>query len=251
MAPREIIPSAPRPAASSPRPGAQVACGACGMNPLCHPIATLPGPAVAVERRRRLASGDALFSAGAPRKAIYALRAGFLKVTVSDGADGQHIVRFLLPGDVAGLDSFATGVHLSNVVAVGDCEVCEIPAYRAELLSDSGSARGQHLRRLIAGDLACTQEHAAALARLTATQRVALLLCELSRRWTERGYSGTAFVLPMGRRDIGEHLGLAMETVSRILSVMHRNGWIRLSPGAVEILRPADIEGLRAAGATA
>ena len=226
---------------SSARPSSQVACGACGMNPLCHPSPPTPGSPAAVECRRRLAAGEVLFAAGAPRRAVYALRAGFLKATAPDGAGGEHIVRFLLPGDVVGLDGFATGTHQSSAVALGDCEVCEIPAYRAEILSDFSSRIGAHLRALVARDLARTQEHAAALARLTAIQRVAMLLREFSRRWSERGYSGSAFRLPMGRREIGEHLGLTMETVSRILSAMRARGWIRLSRGGVEILRPAEL----------
>jgi CRP-like cAMP-binding protein len=40
----------------------------------------------------------------------------------------------------------------------------------------------------------------------------------------------------MRRQEIGEHLGLTMETVSRILSDFQAKGWIRLSRGGVEIL---------------
>lgn len=240
-----------RPAAlpAPPRPPAQAACGSCGMNPLCYPESAPPGALGVVERRRRLAPGEALFAAGSPRRAIYAIRAGYLKSLVADGAGGEHIVRFLLPGDVVGLDSFATGVHQSGAVAVGDCEVCEIPAWRAEPPSAAGPLPARYLRALVARDLARTQAHAAALAHLTAIQRVALLLRELSQRWIERGYSGTAYGLPMGRREIGEHLGLTMETVSRILSAMRAKGWIRLSRGGVEILRPGEIERVLA-GAT-
>lgn len=242
MALLENVPPAALQSASSMSPSSQGSCEACAMNPMCHPAPPVSALFAAVTRRRRLVTGQVLFAAGSPRRAVYAIRSGYLKATAPDGAGGEHIVRFLLPGDVVGLDSFANGIHQSSAVAVGDCEVCEIPAYRAELLSDSSSPLGRHLRGLVASDLARTQEHAATLARLTAIQRVAALLRELSRRWKARGYSGTAFQLPMGRREIGEHLGLTMETVSRILSGMREKGWIRLSRGGIEILQPAEID---------
>lgn len=236
-----VIPAALQPASAIP-PAEPAPCAACGMNPLCHPATSRTGALHATEPRRRLRPGETLFAANTPRRALYAIRAGCLKATVPDGAGGEHIVRFLIPGDVVGLDSFATGMHRSGAVAVGDCEVCEIAAYRVEMLSDSSSPLGRYLRNLVARDLARIQQHAAALARLTAIQRVALMLREFSQRWIERGETGTAFRLPMGRREIGEHLGLTMETVSRILSGMRAKGWIRLPRGGVEIVRPGEIE---------
>jgi CRP/FNR family transcriptional regulator len=45
----------------------------------------------------------------------------------------------------------------------------------------------------------------------------------------------------MRRQEIGEHLGLTMETVSRILSDFQARGWLKLSRGAVEILSEAPL----------
>lgn len=212
------------------------------MNALCHPSTPAPGMPIPVEARRRLASGETLYEAGSPRTALFSLRAGFMMAVAPQGAGGRHIVRFLLPGDVAGLDGFATGLYQTGLVALGDCEVCEIPVYRAEMLADFSARIGAHMRALIAEELARSQEHAATIARLDAEQRVAFLLRDFARRWRGRGYSESSFRLPMGRREIGEHLGLTMETVSRILSGMRARGWIRLPRGGVEILRPAELE---------
>ena len=221
--------------------GRQVACTACAMHPLCYPLSAAEGWLNAVQSRRRLAKGERLFRAGSPQSSLFAVRAGFLKACAPGPDGGRFIVRFLLPGDAAGLDAFANGVHATEAIALEDSQVCEIPRHRAEILAEGIPTLGAQLRKLIGGELARSQEHAALLTRHSASERVARFLLDLSKRWDERGYSRSAFRLPMRRQEIGEHLGLTMETVSRILSDFQSRGWIRLSRGAIEILPDAKL----------
>lgn len=218
--------------------GAQVACGSCQMNPLCHSRAVANGSPSPVVFHWRLERGDKLYTVGSPRDRVYALRAGFLKVLVPDAA-GCHIARFLLPGDVAALDAFAGGVHVTEAVALEDCEVCVIPVERIDLLAACNGSVGKLELALLAAGLAEADCHGAAVARLTASQRVARFLVGLSSRWGERGFSAKRFRLPMGRREIGDHLGLTMETVSRVLSDFRSRGIIALPRNAIEIRAPA------------
>ena len=222
--------------------GGQVACGSCAVSALCHSRAVAGGAPSPVECRRRLERGEQLYGVGSPRNSLYALRAGFLKVVVPDAA-GHHIVRFLLPGDVAGLDAFAGGPHVTAAVALEECEVCVIPASRLDLLAECNPAVGKVELALLAAELAEADCHGAAMARLTAAERVARFILDLSRRWSERGFSASRFRLPMGRREIGEHLGLTMETVSRVLSDFRERGLIRLPRNEMEIV---ELEKLRA-----
>jgi len=220
-----------------------VVCATCALGPLC---ATRPGrgdESSPVECRQRLAPGEPLYTAGSPAGAVYGVRAGFLKMSSADGAGGRHIVRFLIPGDIAGLDAFS-GTHSCEAIALADTEVCKIPAWRLEMLADYDGRSRVHLRSLMTDELAEAHGHSAAVARLTATQRVAHFLLALSRRWSRRGFSPNSFRLPMQRREIGEHLGLTMETVSRILSDFKARGWVKLPPHAVEIVAPEALRGL-------
>lgn len=231
----DTLAEAPSPSDKPATRARQVACAACAMHPLCHPLSAAEGWLAAVQTRRRLSRGEKLYRAGAAQAALYAVRAGFLKACAPSGDGGRFIVRFLLPGDAAGLDAFATGVHPTEAIALEDCVVCEIPRYRAEILAEGIPTLGAQLRKLIGRELARSQDHAALLTRHAASERVARFLLDLSHRWGERGYSRTSFRLPMRRREIGEHLGLTMETVSRILSDFQAHGWIALSRGSVEI----------------
>jgi CRP/FNR family transcriptional regulator len=217
--------------------GVQVACATCVMSPLCKSRAVANGAPSPVECRRRVATGERIYAAGSPRGAVFAIHAGIAQVAIDDG-HGNHVVRFLLPGDAAGLDAFAGGTHQNEAVALEDCEVCVVPAFSDELLGKYNDAARARLRTLLSASLAETELHAAMLARLAAPQRVARFLLELSRRWQERGFSAVSFRLPMGRRAIGQHLALTTETVSRVLSDFQARGWIELPWREVRIVEP-------------
>lgn len=229
--------------------GKQVACAVCAMAPLCQSRAVSNGAPPPVESRRRIAAGESFYKAGMPRNAVYALRAGMAQVAIDAGSRQEHIVRFLLPGDAAGLDAFAGGTHRASAMSIEDCEVCVLPAYRVGLLGKYNEGTCEQLRNLLSRELAESEEHSAMLARLTATQRVAKFLLDLSRRWSERGYSGSEFRLPMGRRAIGAHLALTTETVSRILSDFHAKGWIDLPWREVRIVEASKLQDLLATSA--
>jgi CRP/FNR family transcriptional regulator len=230
--------------------GNQVACAACAMEPLCNSRAVANGAASPVECRKRYQAGDRIYAAGSPRNSIYALRAGLAQVSTAE-EQGSHVVRFLLPGDAAGLDAFAGGAHTNEAVALEDSEVCVIPAYRIEMLGRHNEATCSRLRALLSRELAESETHSGMLARLTAPQRVARFLLELSRRWADRGYSNSHFRLPMGRRAIGLHLALTTETVSRVLSDFQAKGLVELPWREVRLLDPERLRELLAPAAKA
>ena len=233
---------------ATPSPRAQVACAACGFDAMCHPPTAPPGAPSPVEVRRRLAPDEPLYRAGDPAPSLYAVHAGFVRVRVPMGDGNARTVRFLLPGDIAGLDACATGVHQSDAIAHGDCEVCAIPLYRIEILADFNPRICAQLRRLFSKDLGDWERQAAALAGFSAEQRVATFLLDLGRRWQERGFSADAFCLPMSRRDMGEPLGLTAETVSRTLSAFRVRGWIGLEGESLRIRDAAALQGLLSPG---
>jgi CRP/FNR family transcriptional regulator len=222
--------------------GTQVACSVCAIGTLCKARGDGCESPATVEARLRLAPGERLYNRGTPADAIFAVRAGFLKVCGPDGGGGHHITQFLLPGDVAGLDAFAGGVYASEAVSLEDTEVCRVPAWRVELLAEYNERSRTCIRSLLARELAEACTHGAAVAHLSAARRVAKLLLDLGRRWSERGYSAVEFRLPMQRREMGEYLGLTTETVSRTFSDFRNHGWIALPPHAVVLLEPESLQ---------
>ncbi|MBU6489285.1 MAG: helix-turn-helix domain-containing protein [Burkholderiales bacterium] len=74
------------------------------------------------------------------------------------------------------------------------------------------------------------------LGPMSAEQRVAAFLLDLSDRWQARGYCVSEFVLKVTRREIGNHLGLEPETVNRVLQGMHKRGIIDAYASEIHIL---------------
>jgi CRP/FNR family transcriptional regulator len=195
------------------------------MHVLCEAADPIPRGLPAVDARRKIARGDVLFHAGDRRTAVFAIRAGFLKLCAPVDDSEPHIVRFLMPGDAAGLEGFGRATYATTAIALEDTEVCEISIRRAQAMCDSYTHLAAQTRRLLALELAQSQAHGVALAHRSAPQRIAAFLVELGDRWAKRGYSSTSFRLPMERREIADYLGLTIETVSRVLGQFRDQGW--------------------------
>ena len=68
-----------------------------------------------------------------------------------------------------------------------------------------------------------------------------------AERYAARGYSSSAFVLRMTREEIGSHLGLKLETVSRLFSAFQKDDLIDVQQKHVRIRDIAGLERLLAA----
>ena len=67
------------------------------------------------------------------------------------------------------------------------------------------------------------------LNRMKAESRLSYFLLDLSRSFSERGYSAREFNMSMSRRDIGNHIGLSFETVSRLMTRFQKDGLIQVN----------------------
>lgn len=74
------------------------------------------------------------------------------------------------------------------------------------------------------------------LSKKTAEERISTFLQNLSERYQRRKLSPTSFRLPMSRTDIGNYLGLAVETVSRVFTRLQQNGILKVDGKELQIL---------------
>jgi CRP/FNR family transcriptional regulator len=65
------------------------------------------------------------------------------------------------------------------------------------------------------------------LGTMSAEQRVAAFLLNMSSRMKARGYSAAEFNLRMTREEMGNFLGMKLETVSRMFSKFQRDGLVQ------------------------
>ena len=148
---------------------------------------------------------------------------------LSDGR--RQIGAFLLPGDVFGLESGTS--HRLAAEAVIDTTVRLVKRNGLEQAADVNVQVARKLWGITAGELRHAENHMLLLGRKNAMERVANFLLEMDRRLAVAGM----MALPMCRRDIGDYLGLTLETVSRALSQLHDDGVLGFSGARQIVLR--------------
>ena len=148
---------------------------------------------------------------------------------LSDGR--RQIGAFLLPGDVFGLESSTS--HRLAAEAVIDTTVRLVKRNSLEQAAGIDVQVARKLWGITAGELGHAENHMLLLGRKSAMERVATVLLEMDRRLAIAGM----MALPMCRRDIGDYLGLTLETVSRSLSQLHGEGVLGFSGARQIVLR--------------
>ena len=181
---------------------------------------------------RVLEPGQHVFYSGYLNEVVYAVRSGSFKTYLSTGSNDEQVVDFHLPGEVLGIDAVATGRHGASAVALETASVCEVPL--TELQNHGGCSRGL-LFELLGEELNRVHHMLLMIAKKDAESRVASFLCNLARRFQARGFSARAFNLSMSRQDIGNHLGLTIETVSRVLRHLQQDGLLEVNGRRITI----------------
>ena len=170
-------------------------------------------------------AGSEIYAQGEPCKGVYRVEFGAVRVyrLLADGR--RQISGFHLPGEMFGFE--ADEVHHFFAEAICATGVTSTRASRGEELSS------QLLPMALQG-LVRAQEHLLVLGRQNAVERIAAFLTDMA----ERQGGLPQIELPMTRTDIGDYLGLTIETVSRVFSKLKQRGVIRLpSLRSVEIVK--------------
>lgn len=179
--------------------------------------------------------GQFLFSAGDPARSLHLITSGVAAVSrgIADGR--RQILVFLFADDVCGLVQ-------SNGRYVFDYEVITAATTRAV---DMG-----HVRRLTSSHTDIAEavkekmfrterrlaEQLVAVGQLNAKERVVHFLGRLSQSYAERDMPTDPLVLPMARRDLADHLGMRLETLSRAFTDLKRQGLIDLQDDYTVVL---------------
>jgi CRP/FNR family transcriptional regulator len=228
----------------------KAACKDCSLRELCLPLG-LSEPDLSsldkmVKRRRTLKKGEMLYRFGDPLHSLYAIRNGALKTTglIEDGR--AQITGFYLPGELLGIDAINTDHHPCSAEALETSEVCDIPYSALEDLAQKVPGLQHQLLRIMSREIVRDEEMLMMLGRMSAEERLASCLMSFSRRFARLGNAAVEFRLSMSRQDLGDYLGLALETVSRLLSRFQDDGLIDVH-GRQIVLR--DVDRLRSMGA--
>lgn len=223
-------------------------CSTCMMGSVCRPVG-MPSTEVAkldelVKERLRVEKGQPLFQHGTALDALFSVRTGSMKSQIVEASGQQQITGFFLPGEIVGLDGMLDGIHSSTAIAMEDSEVCVVKLEDIDEISRYVPSLQHQVRRLMSKEIARSHQVLLALGSMRSEQRLAAFLINLSQRLTALGYSPTDFVMRMSREEIGNYLGLTLETISRLFSRFARDGVIRVNQREVKILDMAALNEL-------
>lgn len=187
-------------------------------------------------QRRRLKVGQSALTMGQAFDGLYVVRLGTLKTSITHEDGGVHVLTFPMKGNLLGFDGIYKNRYMSDVVALTDCDLIRIPA--SELFSPGRDSNHlEHMAYWASSREIIEDQEAYSLTRsVKAEARVARFLHNMSERFAAMGWSPNSFILPMTRRDIGHHLSVTVETVSRAFSALVHENIISVDFREIQIL---------------
>ncbi len=224
----------------------ELTCATCNLQETCltggMPAALRERVENIVYPRRRVKRGEHLFSAGDEFHCFYAIRSGFFKTNFVDREGRERVTGFFMGGELLGLEGLGSGRCDYSAIALEDSMVCGMPYSRIEKIAREIPLLQHRLHSVLSREIMRGHSIMMLLGAMSAEERLATFLLNLSRRLLRRGYSGSSFMLRMSRNEIGSYLGLKLETVSRVFSAFHRNGLIEVQGKHVSIIDSKGIE---------
>ena len=223
-----------------------VSCASCRLSELCLPLALNKSEIhkldAIVERNRPLTKGDHLYRQSDEFKSVYAVRSGSFKSYFLSNSGKSRVTGFYLLGDIIGMDGIASDKYANSTSALEHSSICEIPFSQLGKLSRELPSLQHHFFAIMGNEIVKDQQVHTLLSSYSAEERTASFLLGLSSRYARVSLSPTRFLLSMTRGDIGEYLGLTVETVSRIFTSLQKKRLISVDNREIELL---DIESLR------
>jgi CRP/FNR family transcriptional regulator, anaerobic regulatory protein len=217
-------------------------CSGCSMRAVCMPadlttaeLAKLDSVICATRPVRR---GDALYRANDAFQSIYAVRVGSFKTIVMHRDGREQVTGFQIAGEALGLDGICTGRHNADAIALEDSVVCVIPFAQLESVCREIHSMQHHVHQIMSGEIVRESSLMMLLGTMSAEQRVAAFLLNLSKRFKALGYSAAEFHLRMTREEIGCYLGMKLETVSRMFSRFQRERLVETHGKQIRIVDP-------------
>ncbi|MCC7516374.1 MAG: fumarate/nitrate reduction transcriptional regulator Fnr [Pseudomonadales bacterium] len=223
-------------------------CSDCRLSQLCLPIALdvseIDQLDEIVKRGKPMAKGEHLFRQGSPFDAVFAVRSGSFKAYAASDDGTEQVTGFYLPGEILGLDGISSLEHCSSAVALETSTVCEIPFARLEELSIRLPSLQRRFLQMMGKEITRDQQMFTLLGKNSAEERIASLLLSISTRHHHRNLSANRFRLSMSRAEMGNYMGLTVETVSRVFTRLQKQNIIEVDNREVHIV---DMDALKVA----
>ena len=219
------------------------ACTLCDLRPLCRPVQhdaeVLPSARI-LRHRRTVRRGGYVFRMGEPCHSLCAICSGSTRTSVLSADGRAQVTGFQFCGDLLGMGALGAHEHRCDAVALEPTVVCEISFRRLEEIAERVPEMQRTLIRLMSDELTHDQDVLLTfLGQKSASTRLAVYLSTVAQRLAQRGLRPEEMCLSMSRSDIGNYLGLAKETVSRLFTRFAHDGLLRFQARRFWVTNPA------------
>ncbi|MES2356436.1 MAG: fumarate/nitrate reduction transcriptional regulator Fnr [Pseudomonadota bacterium] len=218
----------------------QSRCSNCALRHVCLPLDLSKEEVEKLDSviyfRRLVKRGQAIYRAGSAFESIYAVRFGSFKTVILHNDGREQVTGFQMTGELLGLDGISAEKHTCDAIALEDSELCVIPFQHLEALCREREQIQRHVHKIMSTEIVRESGLMLLLGNMRAEERLAIFLLNLSQRFKVRGYSSLEFQLRMTREEIGNYLGMKLETVSRTFSKFQNDGLISTNLKQIRIL---------------
>lgn len=176
---------------------------------------------------RSYAAGQTVFFAGDPLEFVGSIVSGVASLTRTMPDGRVQMVGLLLPADFMGRPNRDTIDN--DIVAETDLMLCCFRRKPFEKLIEQTPHVGQRLLEMTLDELDAAREWMLVLGRKTAREKIASLLYMIATRMVKLKPGASekvSFMLPITRETMANYLGLTIETVSRQMTALKKDGII-------------------------
>jgi len=197
-------------------------------------------------KRRVVHAGDVIYRTGEPFSHLYVLNSGFFKL-LSVSVDGrEQVVGLKFRGDWLGCGAIARGAYACDAVAMDTAEVWAIRYDELLRACAKHPALLEIVHEAMSSEIMRDRDSSMAMSTLPADARVVTFLYDWAEALAARGLRADQFSLRLTRAEIGNYLGLTLETVSRVLSKLARERLIAFNGRSRRDICIPDVHALEA-----
>ena len=191
--------------------------------------------------KRFVRVGEALWRQGDRFESLYAVGEGTFKTVAVNQQGREQVLFFAHPGEIIGLDG-SSGTCLSSAIALKAGWVARLPFAHLRLLASCHASIQRLLDFMFSEEIRRCISNIALHGVWPSEARVAAFLLELARRMHGRVLPGSTVALSMAGWELGSHLGLRPETVSRAISALAAARLLRGCRRSAVLLDPAGLQ---------
>lgn len=186
-----------------------------------------------------LQRGEFLYRMGDASDALHIVRSGAIKTLTIANTGEEHVTALHFSGELFGMMGLTRGVHEDSAMALDVSTVCHVHRQDLPELWETGCDRA--FLKLVDDREAEAIRHHVRFSSTGAATRLASFLLYRSRRQVTMGLTAEDIYLPVSRTDLANHLGMTLESLSRVVSRMIKSGIVEAEKDRLVICKMAEL----------